>query len=180
MKRLASVRFEGVLGIDERNAAARTLASAGADVTSWTAAAGRTYGGIAYAGESGPLQVLLPAARIDAPPLLALRVVPHEPRVLGALANCLSGRGRPTGVIDARRDGDALVVEIDGARTALALVVAAIDAELEQAPGRSIEPLLPFDDATLSAFAGALLGEPQIDASRLIETHLEPLLGAGS
>jgi len=30
----------------------------------------------------------------------------------------------------------------------------------------------------LAAFAGALLAEPDVDASRLIETHLEPLLRA--
>jgi hypothetical protein len=71
-----------------------------------------------------------------------------------------------------------MVVEVDTARTSLALVVATIDAELQSAPGRRIVPLLPLGDAALVAFAGALLGEPSLDVSRLIETHLEPLLGA--
>ena len=148
MKRLASVRFEDGLERNERGAAARTLASAVAVVTSWS----------------------------HVP--VALRVVPDAPRMLEPLLACLSGPGRPTGIVDARRDDDAVVVEIDAARTPLALVLAIVDTELERAPGRTIEALQPLDDATLTALAGALLGEPRVDASRLIETHLGPLLGA--
>jgi hypothetical protein len=150
VKRLASVGYEGELDKNERGAAARTLGSAGAAVTSWSRAP------------------------------IALRVVPDAPRMLEPLLACLSGPGRPAGVIEARRDDDAVVLKIDAERTPLALVLAIIDTELEGAPGRTIEAMQPLDDATLTALAGALLGEPGIDASRLIETHLEPLLGATS
>ena len=100
--------------------------------------------------------------------------------MLEPLLACFSGPARPAGVVDARREDDAVVVEIDVARTPLALVLATIDAELEYAPGRTIETLQPLDDTTLTALGGALLGEPRIDVSRLIETHLEPLLGETS
>ena len=178
MKRFASVRYDGVLAPGERQAEARTLASSGAEVTSWSAAGGRTYAGIVF-GPEAPIATAPPAlGRIDVPALVALRVLPDAPRALDALEAAFGGAGRLAGVIDARRDGDALVIECDAARTPFDLVIAAIDVELAHAPGRRIEPLLPLDDATLTAFAAAVLGEPDLQPTRLIETHLDPLLGA--
>jgi hypothetical protein len=129
----------------------------------------RTGAGFEYEPPSG--------VRYDEPPLVVLRVTPLGGRV-AALRHALGGPGRPAGVLDVRVDGPALVLELDATRTPLALVVATIDAELGSAPGRTIEPLLPLDDATLVAFAATALGEPDLDTSRLVETHLEPLLGA--
>ena len=114
------------------------------------------------------------------PPLAVLRVAPDAPRRLAALSEALGGPGRPAGVCELRAEASALVVEIDARRTPLALVLALIDAELENAPGRTIEPLVILDDGALAAFAGDLLGEPSLDASRLIETFLEPLLASGA
>jgi hypothetical protein len=177
VKRFASVRYDGVLAPGERQAAARTLASSGAEVTSWSAAAGRTYAGVVFAPEAPFATERPPVGRIDVPPLVALRIVPDASRALDALVDAFTGDGRPAGLIDARRDGDALVIELDTTRTPLDLVVAAVDIEIMHVSGRRIQPLLPFDDATLTAFAGALLGEPDLEPARLIETHLEPLLG---
>ncbi|MBD5653822.1 MAG: hypothetical protein IAI50_01420, partial [Candidatus Eremiobacteraeota bacterium] len=59
-------------------------------------------------------------------------------------------------------------------------IVALIDATLERSSGRTIEALAPLDDETLCAFASDLLGEPDLDASRLIETYLEPMLARES
>jgi hypothetical protein len=95
--------------------------------------------------------------------------------MLVALEAALGGPGRPAGIARAARDGDAVAVRCDSA-TPLATVVAVIDAVLARAPGRRIELAEPLDDAELAAFAGAMLGEPGLDASRVIETYLEPLL----
>jgi hypothetical protein len=178
VKRLASVTYDSVLAADERDSASRELASAGATVTSWNVAAGRTYAALACVPNASLPAALAPGARSYEPPLAVLRVEPDAARNVSALHEAFSGPGRLSGVLDARVDGPAVVIEVDATVTPLALVVAAIDAELSSSPGRRIEPLLPLDDATLVAFAGALLSEPDLSVSRLIETHLEPLLGA--
>lgn len=168
MKRFASVRFDGVLGASERDEITRAYRSAGATVTSWAASATRSYVTLAFA----------PGAD-DVPPALAvLRVTPRAPCMVRALECALGGAGRPAGSADVYRDGDAVVIELDPERSSVALVVATIDVELGPAPGRTIEALVPLDDATLTAYAGFLLGEPALDASRLIETYLEPLIAA--
>jgi hypothetical protein len=172
------VTYDSVLAADERDSASRELASAGATVTSWNAAAGRTYAAIVCAPDASLGAEETPGVRFSEPPLAVVRVEPDAARNVGTLHGAFSGPGRLNGVLDARIDGSAVVIEVDTAVTPLALVVAAIDAELSSSPGRRIVPLLPLDDATLVALAGALLCEPDLTVSRLIETHLEPLLGA--
>jgi hypothetical protein len=172
------VTYDSVLAADERDSASRELASAGATATSWNVAAGRTYAALACDPDASLEATTSPGIRFYEPSLVALRVEPDAARSVPALYEAFSGPGRLAGVLDARVDGPAVVIEIDASRTSLALVVAAIDAELSSSPGRRIASLLPFDDATLVAFAGALLSEPDLAVSRLIETHLEPLLGA--
>ncbi len=178
MKRFASVTYDAVLATDERDSASGELASAGATVTSWNVAAGRTYAALDVSATGGDVVENVANGRVYEPALAILRVIPDAARCVPAVLEALSGSGGLCGVVDARRDGDAIVVEVDTARSPLALVVATIDAALRSAPGRRIVPLLPLGDAALVAFAGALLGEPSLDVSRLIETHLEPLLGA--
>ncbi len=166
MKRFASVRFDGVLGPSEREAATRPYVSAGATVTSWETTGSRSYATLAVA--AGP-----------APPALAvLRVEPEAKRLLPSVRAALGGAGAPAGIGDVYADGDALVVEFAPDRSPLALVVAAIDAELLTAPGRRIALLVPLDDDALAAYAGFVLGEPGLTAARLIETYVEPLLQA--
>jgi hypothetical protein len=180
--RFASVRYDGVLGPSERDETVRSLRSTGVDVTSWNVAAGRTYfrARLAAGAEPAALASRGAAVRVDVPPLAILRVRPLWPAALPGVRNALAGAGRPAGMVEVRPDGaGALVVEFDCRGTAPALVVALIDAELKAAPGRRIEPLLPLEDDVLAALAGALLAEPAIDGSRLIETYLEPLLQAG-
>ena len=168
MKLFASVRFDGVLSASERDEATRAYRSAGATVTSWAASGARSYVTLAFGCED----------RSVLPPLAVLRVTPSVQRGLGELEAALGGRGRPAGISDAYRDGIAVVVEFDPGRSSLALVVATVDAALAAAPGRTIEELVPLDDATRTAYAGFLLGDPSLDASRLIETYLEPLIAA--
>ncbi|MDQ2857977.1 MAG: hypothetical protein M3R53_04910 [Candidatus Eremiobacteraeota bacterium] len=177
MKRSASIRFDHVLAAGEREIAARTLRSAGATVTSWNDAGQRSYAALSV--EPAASLVPLPAGgdgRIDEPPLVVLRITPAAPERLAALAGALGGAGRPHGVTSCRLDGAALIVELRAQTTPLAFIVALVDVELAPSPGRRIEPLLPLDDVTLTAFARDVLAEPDLDANRLIETHLDPLL----
>jgi hypothetical protein len=179
--RFASVRYDGVLGPRERDDTVRSLRSTGADVTSWNVAGGRTYSRVRLesAGEAAALALLRRDARVDVPALAVLRIEPLWPHTLPALFDALGGPGGPAGVVDVRPDGaSALVVELECRTTAPALLIALIDVELRAAPGRRIVPLIAFDDDVLAAFAGAMLHEPSLDSSRLIETYLEPLLRA--
>jgi len=181
VKRFAGVRFDREFATSERADVARTLRSAGARVTSWKAAAGRTYATVQLAPHANAdASASVARATVFEPPLVVLRIVPDALRRLTALEDALAGPGRPRGVRDAVREPNALVVEVDPRETPLALIVALIDRELRSAPGRTIEPLVALDDETLAAFAGHELREPGLDASRLIETHLEPLLAEAS
>ncbi|GAC1309861.1 MAG: hypothetical protein NVSMB21_16990 [Vulcanimicrobiaceae bacterium] len=178
VQRFASVRFDGVLVPAERDVVTRAVASCGATATSWAACGSRTYATLSLspACDVPAIERAIAsgrsAVRVDAPPLVVLRVAPSAPRLLGSLGEALGGPGRPAGVRDARRVDDALVVECDPRVTPLATLVALIDVELASAPGRSIDPLVPLDDETLVAFAAALLCEPDLDCRRLIEPHL--------
>jgi len=177
VQRFASVRFDGVLAASERDEATRALVSAGATVTSWNACGARTYATAALGSDvaTATLSALI-GADVVSPPLLVLRVVPDAARALAGLEAALGGAGRPAGIRDARRVAAAVVVECDAARTPLATLVALIDTELAFAPGRTLEPLVGIDDATLVAFAGAALAEPDLDENCLIETHLAAFL----
>ncbi len=180
MNRLASVRFDRVLAEAERAEAARVIASADAKVTSWNSApaGGRCYA-LLQLGAQADAQSLGASvrARVDEPPLVVLSVVVRERGDLDALEGALGGPGRPAGVRDCRLAGDALLLELDAAVTPLSLLVDLIDVVLRGA-ARRIFPLLGLCDENLAAFAGATLGEPALDASRLIETWLEPLYAA--
>ena len=175
MKRFASVRYDTVLAPSERETVTRTLRSAGAEVSSWTSAAGRTYASMSFEAEAALASAAQSAARVDAPSLVVLRITPDAPRRRSALLDALGGPGRFAGIIDARADDQAVIVELDARKTPLALVVAAIDLELRTAPGRTIEPLVVLEDATLAAFASALLCEPKLDDARLIEPFVDAL-----
>jgi hypothetical protein len=180
VKRFAGVRYHGVLDETGRNAATRSLRSAGAEPTSWTSGAGYTYASVLLGSECDVERIVAEGGRVDCPPLVVLRIRPDAGRRLAALESALGGPGRPAGVLEARPDGGALIVEFDARRTPLDVVVALVDAELASAPGRTIEPLVTLDDRTLTGFASSLLNETALDPSRLIETHLEPLLAAGA
>jgi hypothetical protein len=179
VKRFASVTFDAVVAESERDVAVHSLASAGALVTSWTQAGDRTYA-LVVRHAAGHLRASMPGARIDEPSLAVVRISPRDVAAVGSLERAFAGPGRPRGVVHTAREGDTLVVALAPRVTSLSLCVALVDAVLASAPGRTIEPLLPLDDTTLAEFAGACLGEPHLDASRLIETHLEPLLASGS
>jgi hypothetical protein len=158
-----------LLGASERDETMRPYLIAGASVTSWATTTRRSYATLDL-GDAAPVAPL--------PPLAVLRVTPDAARALLALEDAFGGPGAPAGVYEAYRDGVAVVIEFDPERSPVNIVVATIDAVLASAPGRTIEPLVPLDDRTLAAFAAFVLGDPALDATRLIETHLDPLLAA--
>jgi hypothetical protein len=178
LQRFTSVRFERALADGERDDIARLLSSVGATVTSWSVlpAFGRSYA-LAARGPAAGLPSM-PGARVDEPPIVPLEIVPLHAGRLPALEVALGGRGRPAGVRECVRSGNSLLVELDESVTPLSFVVALVDVELEAAPGRRIVPLLGLGDESLADFASAMLREPDLDASRLIETYSEPLAAA--
>lgn len=180
MKLFASARFTDALAAAERNAATRTLRSAGANPTSWETAGNRTYALLELESEAALAAVResVPDAEVCAPPHVVLQIVPDHPRHVAALAHALAGPGRFAGIVESATLRDSVVIEVDVATTPLHLIVALIDVEIG-ARNRRIETVLPLVDDVLVACAGALLGEPELrDAARLIETHLEPLLAS--
>ena len=182
MKRFASVTFDGVLAACERDDCTRLVGSLGATVTSWNASTYRTYASVELASGADIAAIAHGAnARVDEPALVVLRVTPRFADRLRGLLDAFAGAGRPVGVRDARVDFDgAVAIEIDATQTAPLVTLALIDVETGGPALRRIEALVTFSDAMLAAFAGAALREPTLDASRIIETYLEPLLAGGA
>jgi len=176
--RSVSVCFDGVLAESEREAFSQGITSLGGHVSSWHDAV--RYGR-AYARLRLPATADLRAAasfarvrRVDEPSLVVLEIVPAcDARGSRALEHALLGPGRPSGVVEGTRVGDALLIELDASRTPLSLTVDLVEVELAAASDRRITPLLPLDDAVLTAFARDMLRDPAVDASRLIETYTE-------
>jgi hypothetical protein len=177
MYRSVSVRIEGVLAEPRREELSRAVSSLGAREVSWRSRPdiARTYLSLALPQgyDATALARALDARRIDDPALLVLEVVPRDGARVDALVEALGGPGRLVGIVDAARTPDVVLMELDATRSSLCLAIDVIDAELEQAPGRRIIPVLPLDDTALAAAARDLLNDPAIDVSRLIETHAE-------
>ncbi|MBD5603932.1 MAG: hypothetical protein IAI48_02390, partial [Candidatus Eremiobacteraeota bacterium] len=116
-------------------------------------------------------------ASVAVPARAVLRVTPTAAR-MDAVADALTGATAPRGIVASAREADAVIVEVDLEVTPLAAIVARVDVET-RGDARRIDLVLPLADDALARFAGALLADPAIDASRMIETHLEPLLARG-
>jgi hypothetical protein len=176
VKRFAGVRFADVLAANERDATSRSIASAGASVTSWNVAAGRTYARLSFeAGtlDESTLRDALPSAVTTIPPCTIVCVTPDRPS--RELVHALCGPGRPLGIVSSAVEAHTTVIDVDTRTTPLSTIVALVDASLAGL-GRRIEPLFSLRDDELADVASAVLGDPAIDATRLIETYLEPLL----
>jgi len=179
--KFAGVRFLGVLASSERDRVDRSLRSRGAAVTSWNDAGERTFALVALgaSADAETLRVTLPEADVAVPPRAVLRVSAGQPRRNAALAAALGGAGRPAGVVASATEADAVVIEVDMRKTPLAFIVTLVDV-VAAGNARRIEPVLPLGDEELTALAGAILGEPSLTPSRLIETYVEPILAGGT
>jgi hypothetical protein len=184
VNRSASVRFDGVLAEEEREAASQRVSSFGARLLALRAHEGlrRTYGLLELDErcDVAAISSVLAGVQLHEPPLAILEIVPDHQRRLPALAHALAGNGRPAGIVEASATAHSVVLEVNVAKTPLSLVLDIVDCELETAPGRRIVPLIPLSDELLAAFARDLLNDPALDVSRLIETYTEPMLQSRS
>ncbi|MBC5810729.1 MAG: hypothetical protein GIW95_07760 [Candidatus Eremiobacteraeota bacterium] len=107
---------------------------------------------------------------------MKLEIIPHDASRIAALAEALGGNGRPAGAASAEATATSVLLDFDESVTSLRTIVDVVDVELAPSPGRRIVPLEPLGDETLANFASATLNVPDLDAIRLVETHLDPLL----
>ena len=148
VKRPVSLSHDGTPAGSERETATRTVRSAGAEVTSWN------------------------EVRPGGTSICLMRIVPNAPERVAPLAEALGGAGRPAGIIEVTHEPGAVVASFDVAQSSIELVLAIAEAETVQRPKLALPP----DDAHLTAICAALLGEPDLDTYRLIETYIEPML----
>jgi hypothetical protein len=92
-----------------------------------------------------------------------------DPLARANVADALRGPGGPVGVIDVAEDGPTVTVRFDDAVTAPDLIDDLVAIESVFVPARTDRDLA-FDEAAAIAAAG--LGDPDLDASRIIETYL--------
>ncbi|MDP9105223.1 MAG: hypothetical protein M3N49_04740 [Candidatus Eremiobacteraeota bacterium] len=92
-----------------------------------------------------------------------------DPLARANVADALRGPGGPVGVIDVCEEGPTVTVRFDDAVTAPDLIDDLVAIESVFVPARTDRDLA-FDEAAAIAAAG--LGDPDLDASRIIETYL--------
>ncbi|HTD33912.1 MAG TPA: hypothetical protein VK665_09650 [Candidatus Elarobacter sp.] len=93
-----------------------------------------------------------------------------DPLARANVVDALRGPGGPVGVIDVGEDGPTVTVRFDDAVTAADLIDDLVAIESVFVPARSQEELA-FEEAAAIAAAG--LGDPELNASRIIETYLD-------
>jgi hypothetical protein len=169
----ASIRFDKTLDDSSRAAVAHALDSRDANVTSWGFAGDRTYARVANAGSCDAALARELGARVDAPPLVILRVRPHVRERREAIALALQGSSRPQAVVDVRTSAEDVIVELLPSGLALRHLLALIDDMLAATPGRTIVPVLPLDDVVLAEYAALRLREPALTVSRVLDAYVE-------
>lgn len=92
-----------------------------------------------------------------------------DPLARANVVDALSGAGGPVGVIDVAQDGPVVTVRFDDAVTETELIDDLVAIESVFVPERT-ERELQIDEAAAIAAAG--LGDPELDATRIIETYL--------
>ena len=92
-----------------------------------------------------------------------------DPLARANVVDALAGPGGPVGVIDVAQDGPQVTVRFDDAVTETDLIDDLVAIESVFVPERT-QRELELDEAAAIAAAG--LGDPQLDATRVIETYL--------
>jgi hypothetical protein len=95
-----------------------------------------------------------------------------DPLARANVVDALRGPGGPVGVIDLAEDGAEVTVRFDDAVTAPELIDDLIAIESVFVPGRT-EGEIALDEAAAISAAG--LGDPELDATRIIETYVGEL-----
>jgi hypothetical protein len=92
-----------------------------------------------------------------------------DPLARANVVEALRGPGGPVGVMTVDEDGPAVTVRFDDAVTAADLIDDLVAIESVFVPDRT-ERELQLDEAAAIAAAG--LGDPELDATRVIEAYL--------
>lgn len=92
-----------------------------------------------------------------------------DPLARANVVEALQGPGGPAGVLEVSADGATVTIRFDDAISASELIDDLVAIESVFVPART-ERELSLEDAAAIAAAG--LGDPELDAGRIIETHL--------
>ena len=92
-----------------------------------------------------------------------------DPLARANVVEALSGAGGPAGIVDVTVEGPELTVRFDDMVTAPDLIDDLVAIESIFVPART-QRELAIDEAAAIAAAG--LGDPDLDGTRVIETHL--------
>ena len=92
-----------------------------------------------------------------------------DPLARANVIDALQGPGGPAGLLEVHAEGATLTIRFDDAITTSELIDDLVAIESVFVPARS-ERELSLDDAAAIAAAG--LGDPELDAGRVIETYL--------
>ena len=93
-----------------------------------------------------------------------------DPLARANVVDALRGPGGPVGVTEVLEDGPSVTVRFDDAITAPELIDDLIAIESVFVPAAATARDLSIEDAAARAAAG--LGDPELDARRILETYL--------
>ncbi len=93
-----------------------------------------------------------------------------DPLARANVVDALRGPGGPVGVVDLAEHGAAVTVRFDDAVTAADVIDDLIAIESILVPARTVRDLAVEEAA---AIAAAGLGDPDLDATRVLETYLD-------
>jgi hypothetical protein len=97
-------------------------------------------------------------------------VVEADPAVRANLVAALTGPGAPAGIVACSQHADVVTVRFDDAVSAAELIDDLITIETHFAPKPGTEPL---DDEEAARLAAVGLGDPDLDAGRILERRLD-------
>lgn len=167
-----SARFATIPSPEERTAFEEACARAGVTIGAFTehAPSRQSFGILA-----GSPEFTFPGAIVATPPRIALWIEPRMPQALGSLVQALGGAGAPAGVTLTATTLTGILIEVQDEVSPLVMVVRLVDVELGRygMPGRNIAFASPVSADAIARIAADGLGEPEIDASRIIEYHLQ-------
>lgn len=103
--------------------------------------------------------------------IVARTVLLADPLARANVVEALGGPGGPVGVIDVIEEDGVVTVRFDDAVTEPDLIDDLVAIESIFVPARVTGGLRPGEAA---AIAAAGLGDPELDASRAVETYLRP------
>ncbi len=179
MLALQTLRLQTVLRDQELVNAKASLRSLGADTVELvsTHRFGLTYGMLESERLLDTRRVLkhFPDARLYEWAVIALAIEPAVPDALPILQNAFAGAGRPSGVVECRLDGAALVIEFRPDQASPQILFALLDAELARfgSHGRTTTLLSPLPPMPACAVAASGLRAADLTTDRILDVLIE-------